>query len=197
MFPRFVTWLGSPRSKTREAVETLAFALLLAFGVRTEVAAAYFIPSESMLPTLAVGDRLLVEKVTRRFGLPHRGDVVVFDPPATAHSHAGDAWIKRVIGLPGETLAIRDGSVFVNGRRLSEPYTHEIATYPAPDWDRLGMPGGRVLPGTVFVLGDNRNNSADGHVWGALPVENIIGRSLFRYWPLDRVGTVVALPPRK
>jgi signal peptidase I len=187
---RFQTWLTGPRSKTRETVETLAIALLLAFGVRAEVASAYFIPSESMLPTLHVGDRIFVEKLSQHFEPPHRGDVVVFDPPPRAHPRLGDVWVKRVVGLPGETIDIRAGHVYVNGRALQEPYAAEAARYPEPDWNLLGMPGGKVPAGSVFVMGDNRNNSADGHVWGALPMQNIIGRSLFRYWPLDRIGPV-------
>jgi signal peptidase I len=192
MMQRAKTWLTGPRSKTREAVETMAVALVLAFGVRAEVAAAYFIPSESMLPTLQVGDRIVVEKLSQHFGLPHRGDVVVFDPPPSAYPRPGDAWIKRVIGLPGDTIDIRHGHVLVNGRALTEPYVAEAVRYGEPDWDALGMPGGKVPAGCVFVMGDNRNNSADGHLWGALPVRNIIGRSVFRYWPLDRIGPVVS-----
>lgn len=194
MFQRAKAWLTGPRSKTREGVETLVIAMLLAFGIRAEVASAYFIPSESMLPTLQVGDRIFVEKVTQHFGGPGRGDVVVFDPPPRAHAHPGDAWIKRVVGLPGETIDIRDGHVYVNGRALTEPYTEEAAQYGEPDWNALGMPGGKVPAGCVFVMGDNRNNSADGHIWGALPIHNIIGRSVFRYWPLDRIGPVALHP---
>jgi signal peptidase I len=184
--------LTRAKSRAREAFETLAIAMVLAFGVRAEVASAYFIPSESMLPTLHVGDHVLVEKLSPRFALPRRGDVVVFDPPPQAHPRTGDAWIKRVIGLPGETIAIQDGRVRVNGRVLAEPYTRDLARYPEPDWDGLGMPGGRVPAGSVFVMGDNRNNSADGHVWGALPLRSVIGRSLLRIWPLDRLGTLSA-----
>jgi signal peptidase I len=181
---------NQPRSKTRELLETAAVALVLAFGVRAEVASAYFIPSESMLPTLQVGDRIVVEKVSQRFGVPHRGDVVVFDPPPRAHGRPGDVWVKRVVALPGETVAIREGRVFIDGKALVEPYAREAPRYGEPAWAAIGMPGGRVPSDAVFVMGDNRNNSIDGHVWGALPLKNIVGRSVFRYWPLERIGHV-------
>jgi signal peptidase I len=190
MLHSFKAWLTRPRSKTRETIETCVMAAVIAFGFRAEVASAFFIPSESMLPTLEVGDRLLVDKVSSRFEPPHRGDIVVFDPPPQADPPTTDAWIKRVVGLPGERIGIHDGQVYVDGRKLNEPYTKEAAMYPEPNWAELGMPNGKVPLGSVFVMGDNRNNSADGHVWGALPMKNIIGRSIFRFWPLARLGPV-------
>jgi signal peptidase I len=184
-------WWGRPKSKTREYIETFVVALGLAFFVRATIAEARYIPSESMIPTLEVGDRLIVEKVSYHFTQPHRGDIVVFNPPERAMGN-GNAFIKRVIGLPGEKLAIHDGKVFVNGQALTEPYIREAPMYLEPDWASLGMPGGVVPKGAVFVMGDNRNNSQDSHVWGPLPIHNIIGETVFRFWPISRVGVVKA-----
>jgi signal peptidase I len=144
------------------------------------VAEARFIPSESMLPTLEVGDRLIVEKVTYRLHAPERGDIVVFDPPPRSGFDRGNAFIKRIVGLPGETIAVREGKVTINGQVLDEQYVMEPPTY---EMDPLTIPAGNV-----FVMGDNRNNSADSHVWGALPISNIIGRSAVRFWPPVRIG---------
>lgn len=181
-------WRERKRSKAAETVETFVVAIALALLIRTEAAEAFYIPSESMVPTLLVGDRLVVEKVTRHFELPNRGDIVVFYPPPAAHPITNDAWIKRVIALPGDKVDIRGGKVYLNGKALVEPYIESAPMYPDPDWASIGMPGGVVPKGDVFVMGDNRNNSDDGHVWGPLPVKNIIGRSVFRFWPLNRIG---------
>lgn len=186
---RIKAWWGRPKSKTREYLETFAVALALAFFVRATVAEARFIPSESMRPTLEVGDRLIVEKVTYHFGPPNRGDIVVFNPPERAGGN-GNAFIKRVVGLPGDKLRIDEGKVFINGKPLTEPYIAEAPLYMEPDWASLGMPDGVVPKGSVFVMGDNRNNSQDSHVWGALPIKNIIGQTVFRFWPVNRLGPV-------
>lgn len=191
-----------PKSRLRETVETFGIALLLAFGVRATVAEARFIPSESMLPTLEVGDRLIIEKASftlsrllRRPEQLHHGDIVVFSPPkeALGPGEEGNAFIKRIIGLPGDRLQVRDGQVFRNGQRLSEPYVQEEPYYRMPDPDNptAHFHEGRevvVPPNNVFVMGDNRNNSKDSHVWGFLPIENIIGRAVVRFWPPTRLG---------
>lgn len=184
---------AAPKSRTRETIETFVIALALALGVRATVAEARFIPSESMLPTLEVGDRLIVEKVSKHFEPPHRGDIVVFNPPAGAGFPDHNALIKRVIGLPGDHLAVQDSKVWLNGKVLAESYTKESPDYRMPDPDNPGayFHDGRevVVPaGHVFVMGDNRNNSADSHVWGFLPIENIIGRAAVRFWPPARLG---------
>lgn len=186
---RLKAWWGRPKSKSREYMETFGVALALAFFVRATIAEARYIPSESMRPTLEVGDRLIVEKVSYHFTMPHRGDIVVFNPPERAGGN-GNAFIKRVIGLPGEHVRIHDGKVFINGKPLTEPYIAEAPMYMEPDWDSLNMHDGVVPAGCVFVMGDNRNNSQDSHVWGALPVKNIIGDTVFRFWPPNRVGPV-------
>lgn len=170
---------STTKSKSRETLETFAVALVLALGVRWQVAEARYIPSESMLPTLKVHDRLIVEKISYRFQTPQRGDIVVFNPPAGS-GFDQNAFIKRIVGLPGERIKVNSGSVFINGKPLVEPYLNEAPEYLLEE---------RLIPeGHVFVMGDNRNNSADSHVWGTLPVENIIGRAAVRFWPPDRLG---------
>lgn len=186
---RLKAWWSRPKSKSREYVETFAVALALAFFVRATIAEARYIPSESMRPTLEVGDRLIVEKVTYHFTQPHRGDIVVFNPPERAGGN-GNAFIKRVVGLPGDKIRIQDGKVLINGAALTEPYIAEAPMYMEPDWEGLGMGEGTVPKGMVFVMGDNRNNSQDSHVWGALPIKNIIGQTVFRFWPPTRLGPV-------
>lgn len=193
LFPLSKRKPSKPKSRTRETIETFVVALALALGVRATVAEARFIPSESMLPTLEVGDRLIVEKVSYHFEAPHRGDIVVFNPPASAGFKENNAFIKRVIGLPGDHLAVRGGRVYRNGVALSEPYIKENPDYQMPDPENPGayFHDGRevtVPAGNVFVMGDNRNNSADSHVWGFLPIQNIIGRAVVRFWPPTRLG---------
>lgn len=167
-----------PKSKTRETIETFAVAIVLALVVRSTVAEARYIPSESMLPTLDVGDRLIIEKISYHFTQPHRDDIIVFNPPASS-GFKGAAFIKRVIGLPGETVAVHGGKVWIDGKPLYEPYELQ-----PPDYT---MPPLKLGPKQLFVMGDNRNNSEDSHVWGPLPEKNIIGRAIVRFWPPDRI----------
>ncbi len=190
---------GQPKSKTRETIETFAVAIGLALLVRATVAEARYIPSDSMLPTLEKGDRLIVEKITYHFGQPTRGDIVVFYPPEGSGFGQGNAFIKRVVGLPGEHLRVADGKVFINDKPLTEAYEMEPPDYrlPDPEADRM-TPYWQSIPtesdafevptGHIFVMGDNRNNSMDSHVWGFLPVKNIIGKATVRFWPPNRLG---------
>lgn len=156
--------------------------LVLAFGIRQFVAEARFIPSGSMEPTLQIDDRLVVEKISYHFNPPERSDIIVFWPPEELALPGArrDAYIKRVIGLPGDTVEITEGTVFINGQALNESY---IMAPPDYQW------GPEVVPAESYlVLGDNRNQSYDGHAWGFLPQENIIGRAVVRFWPPDRIG---------
>lgn len=166
-----------------EGLKTIALSAVLAFGIRTFVAEARYIPSGSMLPTLQINDRLIIDKVSYHFVEPHRGDIVVFSPTeALRAQNFKDAFIKRIIGLPGDTVEIADGKVYVNGEALAENYLQD---YPDYQW------GPEVVPQDQYlVLGDNRNNSFDSHLWGFVPRENIIGRAVVRFWPLNRMGGV-------
>ena len=192
-FPFLEKRPAKPKSRTRETIETFVVALALALGVRATIAEARYIPSGSMLPTLQIGDRLIIEKVTYHFEPPQRDDIVVFTPPKSAGFPASDALIKRVIGLPGDHVAVHDGKVWINGKALYEPYIEASPDYDMPDPndpDAYFHTGKDVVvpKGDVFVMGDNRNDSADSHIWGFLPIKDIIGRSVFRFWPPNRIG---------
>jgi signal peptidase I len=149
--------------------------------IRLFVAEARFIPSASMEPTLAVADRIVVNKLAYAFNPPQRGDLIIFNPTETLRQQRfKDAFIKRIVGLPGDTVEVRDGKVWINGKALSEKYVKEPADYTFPPT--------KVPAGEYFVLGDNRNNAYDGHLWGTVPRDNIIGQATKRFWPLNRMG---------
>jgi signal peptidase I len=172
----------------RENVQILAIALVLAVVIRLFVAEPRYIPSDSMEPTLQIGDRLVVEKISYRLHPPQLGDIVVFAPPRQFEAQFGflpdKAFIKRVIGTAGDRVRVQKGIVYLNQTPLQEPY---IAEPPAYQMTEVEVPSGQV-----FVMGDNRNNSNDSHVWGFLPEENIIGRAVFRFFPFDRIGQIKA-----
>jgi signal peptidase I len=140
-----------------------------------------------MQPTLEINDRLIIDKVTYRFDDPKRGDIVVFSPPPILQEQdVRDDLIKRIIGLPGDDVAVENGKVFVNGEVLDETYLKDGIDY---EFGPVTVP-----PDQYLVLGDNRNNSFDSHAWGFVPSENIIGRALVRYWPPDRIGEISPTP---
>ena len=170
-----------------ELLKTLVSAGVLAIGIRSCVAEARFIPSESMLPTLEIDDRLIIEKISYRLRKPERGDVVVFRPTdALKEQNFKEAFIKRVIGVPGDIIEVKNSEVYVNGEKLTEKYIYEPPSY------RYGPV--EVPPGQYFVLGDNRNNSLDSHHWGFVPQENLIGRAAVRFWPPQRLGPLDPRP---
>jgi signal peptidase I len=164
-----------------EALKTIGLSAVLAFGIRIFVAEARYIPSGSMLPTLEVNDRLIVDKVSYHFDDPDRGDIVVFNPTDELRRQKfKDAFIKRIIGLPGETVEVKGGWVYINGQPLPEDYLHDRPDYV---WGPELVPDGQYL-----VLGDNRNNSYDSHHWGFVPHDKVIGRAVVRFWPPQRIG---------
>ena len=176
---------ASLKHKIKENSITVGIALILAFLIRVFIAEPRYIPSDSMLPTLLRGDRLVVEKVTYNFHTPTRGEIVVFQPPAQLQILGYDqnqAFIKRAIATSGETVAVQNGIVYVNDRPLEEDY---ITAPPAYNLQPATVP-----KESIFVMGDNRNNSNDSHVWGFLPTKNIIGRAIFRFFPFDRIGVI-------
>jgi len=167
----------------KEFVPTFAFFL----AIRLTIVEPRYIPSLSMYPTFDVNDQLAVEKVSKWLHPPLRRDVVVFDPPPlfwdlTGREPDGEAVIKRVVGVAGDTVEVKGGKLILNGRQMDEPYINELAEY---DLDQLKVP-----VGSVFVLGDNRNHSFDSHYWGFLPTKNIIGKATVRYWPPNKIGAV-------
>ncbi len=201
----------------KEIIELILVTLLLLIVIRQGFIEARYIPSESMVPTLKVNDRLIVEKVTKNlslvgFNFPiQRGDIVVFYPPPEGNHGKDlhhdplsifarwtglpflpqdDAYIKRVIGLPGDIIEIHKGEgVFINGMLLIEPYVNEVPDYTCinlediPSYRRQGKTGKIIVPkGHLFMMGDNRNRSQDSHVWGFLDKKRIVGRAAVIVW---------------
>jgi signal peptidase I len=161
------------RELLSETFKTLLLALVLYFAIST-VTDRVRVENISMQPTLYEGELLVVYKLAYQFGEPHRGDIIVFhhntEPP--------EDYIKRVIGLPGDTVAIHNGTVAINGQIIHEPY---IASEPAYD-------GSWQVPADfLFVLGDNRNRSSDSHIWGFVPQSTVVGRAVVIYWPLTSI----------
>lgn len=173
------------QSLLRWMVETALLVLLafaLAQGVKTFIVQPFTIPSGSMIPTIEEGDYVLAEKLSLRFsGGPEQGDIVVFDDPG------GDKpqLIKRVIAVAGQTVDVRDGGVYVDGKRLDEPYTHGKPTTHEPGMIRMPV---TVPDGFVWMMGDNRPNSGDSRYFGPVPVDSVHGRAFWTYWPVGRFG---------
>ena len=155
----------------------VSFALVFGF-VRPFVVEAFWIPSGSMIPTLQINDRVLVNKFIYRFTEPERGDIVVFE----SVDDPDQDLIKRVVGLSGDRIAVRSGRLIVNEEPQQEPYTNK--QFP----DSSFFAPTTVPKGHVWVMGDNRANSSDSRVFGPLPKKNIEGEAFLRFWPLDRIG---------
>ncbi|MCR4398387.1 MAG: signal peptidase I [Firmicutes bacterium] len=166
------------RQALREALEIVVTALVLAYLIQGFVVQSWIVDGPSMEPTLQNGERLFINKFVYRVGQPKRGDIVVFHLP-----RRGDRdFIKRVIGLPGETLEIRLGRVYINQQPIDEPYIRQ---------DVLGEhPKITIPPGQVFVIGDNRPNSHDSRAFGPVPINLIRGRAFVVYWPPGRIRLV-------
>jgi signal peptidase I len=175
---------------------TIAFAAAFVLAFEAEVAKPFRIPSASMEPTLhcarpadgclsGFSDRVLVDRLTYRFREPRRGDIVVFNVPDLARERcsAGGVFVKRLIGLPGEVLEERRGFVYINGKRLNEPYIRPERR------DFVNFHALKIDAGTYFMMGDNRANSCDSRVWLTVPRANIIGKVFAVYWPPRRLAT--------
>jgi len=155
----------------------ISFALVFGF-VRPFVVEAFFIPSESMIPTLRVGDRVLVNKFIYRFAEPERGDIIVFE----SVEGGSEDLIKRIVGVPGDRISVRGGKLLVNGELQREPYVNR--RFP----DRSFYAPTTVPEDHVFVMGDNRANSRDSRFFGPVPEKKIEGEAFLRFWPPDRIG---------
>ena len=158
-------------------------ALLAAVVLRYFVVQSFYIPSESMVPTLLVKDRVIVNKLSYRFGDIERGNIIVFErPPADTNTSVKDL-IKRVIALPGDTVESRNGIVFVNNQKVDEPYLR--ANTPTND-----LPATTIPAGHVFVMGDNRTDSYDSRKFGPISEDLIVGKASLRIWPMSRFGSL-------
>jgi signal peptidase I len=170
------------RAGFTELCLTILVAFVLVFGfVRPFVLEAFRIPSESMVPTLLVGDRVLANKFVYRFTEPERGEVVVFESVGEGDDQK---LIKRIVALAGDEVEVRNGTLLVNGEAREEPYLNRNLPFN----DSYGP--SEVPEGHVFVMGDNRANSADSRVFGPLPIENIEGEAFVRFWPPLRIGSL-------
>jgi signal peptidase I len=177
-----------------ELVGVVVAAILVAVLLRTFVVATYSIPSGSMEPTLQIGDRIVVDKLSYHLHGVDRGNIVVFTTPPTedcAGPPVADL-VKRVIGLPGEIISLQDGSVYINGRLLPEPFLPpdvRTDTYPGPSKNGYALHHAYRIPaGDVFVMGDNRPESCDSRYWGPVRESTIVGKVDLRIWPLSRIG---------
>ena len=167
------------KSSLREMVEVIVTALVLAFLIKTFVVGNFWIPSESMVPTIEVNDKVMVTNFSYWFEGPKRGDVIVFRYPLDTKKD----YIKRCIGLPGETVEFRDSKLYVNGQLVEEPYLPEGLVFE--DYGPIEVPEGQY-----FMCGDNRNHSSDSRVWGFVEKRLIIGKAQVIYWPFDRWSTL-------
>jgi signal peptidase I len=174
-----------------EVVETLVLTVLIFLGIQTFVAQPYKVQQGSMETTLLPDQYVLVDKLTPRWSPYARGDIVVFEPPETWSSIGGVPFIKRVIGLPGDTVELRDGKVFVNRVELDEPYIYEEDGLPQATDPQPGGGSEWVVPqNQLLVMGDHRQNSADSRSFGPIEVSHVIGRAWLRYWPFDTFGVL-------
>jgi len=178
------------KRSTVEWVLVIVGALAIAFTIRATSFQVFYIPSGSMEPTLQVGDRVVVNEWSYRLHDVHRGDIVVFGRPEGETAAEIKDLIKRVIGLPGETVTIANNHVYINGDVLDEPYL-PLGTKTDGTGDPLPcVPDNpcHVPEGQVWVMGDNRGNSADSRFFGPIPESKIVGRAFLRLWPLGRLG---------
>jgi signal peptidase I len=185
---------GSGRWVLEWAV-VLVVAVVLAIGVRTYVAQMFFIPSGSMEPTLQIGERIVVDKLSYHFQDVHRGDIVVFRRPPLEQADYSDL-VKRVIGLPGETISSVDGRVLINGKPLDEPWLPQPVptTSPSPLPNGFSLNHPYTIPaGDYFVMGDNRTDSEDSRYFGPISGNLIVGKMAFEVWPLSDTGWMVVL----
>lgn len=171
----------SPPSGARrvliETIQTIVLALVLFFAINV-VSARVRVEYSSMEPNFHDGDYIIVNRLAYKWGAPERGDVVVFPYP----NNPEEDYIKRVIGLPGDRVAVYSGVLYINGQPVDEPYLSETMR---EDYSEHVVPDGSVI-----VMGDNRNASSDSRSWGPLPISDVIGKAIFRYFPFNNVGVV-------
>ena len=193
-FITYHVYMNAPvrREEDRSAIVQFSIILFLsfiiitpvsAFTIRTFIAEARYIASSSMEPTLMINDRLIINKLTYKFEAPKRGDIIIFNPTeALKARNFKDAFLQRIIGIPDDTVEVKDGKVYVNEKLLEENYIAE-----PPDYEFGPV---KIPPNSYLVLGDNRNNSYDSHYWGFVPKDLIIGKATKIFWPLERARDI-------
>ena len=210
-------WKKYNESSIGETINTIIFVLVMVIIIRFFIGKIRWIPSGSMHPTLIEGDRIVVERFSRFFEAPKRGDIMVFYPPSTRLSYRfmpllerltgilckDVAYIKRVVGIPGDKIEIKyepDGSayVYINGKKYKEDYIQSVYEYPScpsPNMGKLLLMSDQVMKcgpfelgkDEYFMMGDNRGNSQDSRYWGKLKKDRFIGRATFVFWPINRI----------
>tara|TARA_Y100001968_G_scaffold79069_1_gene70369 strand:+ start:76 stop:642 length:567 start_codon:yes stop_codon:yes gene_type:complete len=185
-----MTSTESKKNQNQNNWKGLFIWILIALLLRWQVVEPRWIPSGSMIPTLKIQDRILIEKITPRLNKKLNkhlevNTIVIFKPPKVlteAGYSDGSALIKRVVGLPGDKIKVSNGKLYrnkeeINESWIKEPIQYEMEEIKVPDY-------------SLWVLGDNRNNSLDSHIWGPLPEKNLVGTALARYWPLKEIGPI-------
>ncbi|MHB8481983.1 MAG: signal peptidase I [Nitrospiria bacterium] len=168
--------------KIMEYGQSLLIAFVLSMVIKVTVVEAFVVPTGSMEPTIAIGDRFFSNKFIYHFRPPREGEIVIFTPPSQATDNPSIPFVKRVIGVEGDSVEIKNGKVYVNNKPLDESYIKEHPRYH--------MSPIKVPENYLFVLGDNRNNSHDSHIWGFVPLQNVKAKAMFRFWPFNRIGFV-------
>ncbi len=174
-------WRTGWRGGLRELLITLLVALALVFGfVRPFVVEAFRIPSESMVPTLEIGDLILANKFVYHLTEPKRGDMVVFE---SVEGGDDETLIKRVVGVAGDEIQVQNGTLYVNDEAQEEPYLNRRQGPSSSSFGPTTVPRGRI-----FMMGDNRDNSGDSRIFGPVPLENVRGEAFLRFWPVSKLG---------
>jgi signal peptidase I len=163
-----------------DIMETLVLSVVLFVSINM-ISARIRVDGASMEPTLVSGEYVIVDRISYRLGSPHRGDIIVFHFPRDPK----EEYIKRIIGLPGDEVEVKNNTVYVNGQLLDESYL-KVTTNYIGTW--------RVPASQLFVLGDNRNNSSDSHDWGTVPMDYVVGKALLVYWPPPAWGLIDHVP---
>jgi len=172
-----------------EIVETLVLTLIIFLVIQTFIAQPYRVEQQSMERTLEPEQYVLVDKLTPRFDAYKHGDIVVFNPPEDWIQPQNTPFIKRVIGVGGDKLEIKeDGFVYVNGIKLDEPYIYEEDGEPQPTSNSTDTNSWTIPEGELFVMGDHRGSSSDSRTFGTIRTSDVIGRAWLRYWPFDTFG---------
>lgn len=165
----------------REYIDSFVIAGTVAMLIITFVVRSFYIPSESMVPTLLVNDYILVNKFVYHFSSPSRGEIVVFHPPHVSNPSEVD-FIKRCVAVENDVVEVNKGVLYVNGEPMQEPFIKEPPVNDFPPY--------RIPAGCIFMMGDNRNNSDDSRYWGPLPLKNVVGKAEAIFWPLSRAGSL-------
>lgn len=173
-----------------EIVQTLVLTVVLFWVVQSFVAQPFQVRQLSMQPTIENNEYVLIDKLTPRFDAYHRGDIVVFAPPRAAATQQGEPFIKRIIGVAGDTVELREGRVLVNGTALDEPYLFAVDGVAEPTEPESDEVSWTIPDGKLFVMGDHRQRSSDSRSFGPIEVSSIVGRAWLRYWPLAGFGVL-------